>query len=67
MSLARLAERVRTGELSPREAVQSYLDRIETHAELNAYITVRGDEALAEADARRRQARSTASRSRSRT
>jgi aspartyl-tRNA(Asn)/glutamyl-tRNA(Gln) amidotransferase subunit A len=30
--------------------VQSYLDRIETHGELNAYITVRGDEALAEAD-----------------
>ncbi len=50
MSLARLAERVRTRELSPREAVQSYLDRIETQAELNAYITVRGDEALAEAD-----------------
>ena len=51
MSLARLAERLRARELSPREAVQSYLDRIETHAELNAYITVRGDEALAEADA----------------
>ena len=51
MSLARLAERLRAGELSPREAVERYLERIEAHRELNAYITVRADEALAEADA----------------
>ena len=42
---------MRAGELSPREAVQSYLDRIAAHAELNAYITVRAEAALAEAEA----------------
>jgi aspartyl-tRNA(Asn)/glutamyl-tRNA(Gln) amidotransferase subunit A len=51
VSLARLAERLRAGELSPREAVELYLERIEAHRELNAYITVRAEEALAEADA----------------
>ena len=52
MSVARLARELRAGELSPREAVQSYLDRIEQNdGELNAYITVRAEEALAEADA----------------
>ena len=51
MSVARLAARLRSGELSPREAVQSYLDRIEAHRGLNAYIDVRGEAALAEADA----------------
>lgn len=50
MSLARLAERLLAGELSPREAVQAYLDRIEAHADLNAYISVRAEEALAEAE-----------------
>ena len=51
MSVARLARELRAGELSPREAVQSYLDRIEQNdGELNAYITVRAEEALAEAD-----------------
>ncbi len=52
MTLARLAGALRAGELSPREAVERYLRRIEAiDAELNAYITVRADEALAEADA----------------
>lgn len=52
MTLARLADRLRGGELSPREAVQSFLDRIAEHdGALNAYITVRAEEALAEAAA----------------
>jgi aspartyl-tRNA(Asn)/glutamyl-tRNA(Gln) amidotransferase subunit A len=51
MSLAALKSRLDAGELTPREAVQEHLDRIEAHAELNAYITVRAEEALAEADA----------------
>ena len=37
-------------ELSPREAVEHYLERIEGHADLNAFISVR-EEALDEADA----------------
>src|SRR5262249_29262271 len=52
VSVAVLAERLRAGELSPHEAVQSYLDRIErVDGEVNAYITVRAEEALAEATA----------------
>lgn len=52
MSVAQLARELRTGVLTPREATQTYLDRIEqVDGEINAYITVRGDEALAEADA----------------
>jgi aspartyl-tRNA(Asn)/glutamyl-tRNA(Gln) amidotransferase subunit A len=52
MTLARLAERLHARELSPREAVQLYLDRIERlDGALNAYISVRAEEALAEADA----------------
>lgn len=52
MSLVALAARLRAGELSPREAVQSYLDRIEAiNPTVNAYIHVAGDEALAAADA----------------
>jgi aspartyl-tRNA(Asn)/glutamyl-tRNA(Gln) amidotransferase subunit A len=50
VSLARLAARLREGELSPREAVASYLERIEAQRDLNAYITVRAEEALREAD-----------------
>ena len=52
MSLSRLARGLRAGELSPREAVERYLRRIEAvDPEVNAYITVRVEEALAEADA----------------
>lgn len=52
MSVARLAGELRAGELSPREAVQTYLDRIDRlDGGLNAYITVRSEQALAEADA----------------
>jgi aspartyl-tRNA(Asn)/glutamyl-tRNA(Gln) amidotransferase subunit A len=51
MSVARLARRIRAGEVSPREAVQSYLDRIERlDGELNAFISLRAEEALAEAE-----------------
>jgi aspartyl-tRNA(Asn)/glutamyl-tRNA(Gln) amidotransferase subunit A len=52
VSIVLLAERLRAGELSPREAVQSYLDRIERiDGRLNSYISVRAEEALAEARA----------------
>ncbi|MGH3024176.1 MAG: amidase [Gaiellaceae bacterium] len=52
MSLARLAGALRAGELSPREAVAGCLRRIEAvDPEVNAYIAVRAEEALAEADA----------------
>ena len=51
MSLTALVARLRARELSPREAVQGYLERIEDRRELNAYITVRADEALVEAEA----------------
>lgn len=52
MSLVELAGRLRRSELSPREAVQDYLARIERlDGEINSYISVRGEEALAEAAA----------------
>lgn len=58
MTAAALARRLRGGELSPREAVQHYLDRIEAlDGAVNAYITVRAEEALAEADALERDPR----------
>jgi aspartyl-tRNA(Asn)/glutamyl-tRNA(Gln) amidotransferase subunit A len=51
MSVAALTARIRAGELSPREAVESYLERIvELDPALNAYISVRAEEALAEAE-----------------
>jgi len=51
VSIALLTRRLRAGELSPREAVESYLERIErVNPHLNAYITVRAEEALAEAE-----------------
>jgi aspartyl-tRNA(Asn)/glutamyl-tRNA(Gln) amidotransferase subunit A len=50
VTLTRLAERLRSRELSPREAVQSCLTRIEAAGELNAFISVRAEEALAEAE-----------------
>jgi aspartyl-tRNA(Asn)/glutamyl-tRNA(Gln) amidotransferase subunit A len=49
---ARLAAELREGVLSPTEAVEAYLDRIEAlDPGINAYITVRADEARAEAAA----------------
>jgi amidase len=48
--LARQAELVRAGEVSPRELVQLYLERIERlDPQLNAYRVVRGEQALGEA------------------
>jgi Asp-tRNA(Asn)/Glu-tRNA(Gln) amidotransferase A subunit family amidase len=52
VSVVEVARRIRAGELSPREAVESYLDRIERiDGPINSYLTVRAEEALAEADA----------------
>lgn len=52
MTLAALAAAIRRGELSPRDAVQDALERIERNDETyNAFITLRAEEALAEADA----------------
>jgi aspartyl-tRNA(Asn)/glutamyl-tRNA(Gln) amidotransferase subunit A len=50
VSVAETARRIRDGDLSPREAVESYLERI-AHLDgaINAYISLRGEEALAEA------------------
>jgi aspartyl-tRNA(Asn)/glutamyl-tRNA(Gln) amidotransferase subunit A len=50
MTLTALVGRLRARELSPREAVETYLARIDERRDLNAYITVRAEEALAEAD-----------------
>ena len=51
MSVTALAQQIRDRELSPREAVESYLERIEQlDGAINAYIAVRAEEALAEAD-----------------
>jgi len=52
VSVVEVARRIRAGELSPREAVESYLDRIERlDGPINSYLTVRAEEALAEAGA----------------
>jgi aspartyl-tRNA(Asn)/glutamyl-tRNA(Gln) amidotransferase subunit A len=50
VSVAAVAAAIRARELSPREAVERYLAAIGARRELNAYITVRAEEALAEAD-----------------
>ena len=52
MTVAALAAAIRRGELTPRDAVQDALDRIERDdPAFNSFLTVRGEEALAEADA----------------
>jgi amidase len=55
--LARQAEAVRAGEVSPRELVELHLERIERlEPQLNAFRTVRAERALAEAaEAERRR------------
>jgi aspartyl-tRNA(Asn)/glutamyl-tRNA(Gln) amidotransferase subunit A len=50
VTLARVAERIRAGEVSPQEAVLAALERIDTARDLNAFISVRGEEALVEAE-----------------
>ncbi len=50
MSVAALAERIRSGALTARAAVEESLQRIERAEALNAFISVRADEALDEAD-----------------
>jgi amidase len=50
--VAHQAELLRAGELTPRELVELYLGRIERlNPRLNAFVSVRADAALAEADA----------------
>ncbi len=51
LDITALAPRIARREISPVELTQAYLERIETHADLNAYITVDGERAL---DAARR-------------
>jgi aspartyl-tRNA(Asn)/glutamyl-tRNA(Gln) amidotransferase subunit A len=52
VSVAALAAAIRRGELSPREAVADALERIgRADRAYNSFITVRGEEALAEAGA----------------
>ncbi len=52
LTVAALARLIRAGELSPREAVEAALARIEAcEPALNSFISVRAEEALAEADA----------------
>ncbi len=51
LTATELAEKIRTGDVSSREATESTLARIESMEEsINAYITVTADEALASAD-----------------
>ena len=51
MSLSRIAASLRNGEFSPTEIVGSYLNLIEENKDLNAYLSVRGQEAMDEAKA----------------
>src|SRR3954452_7110861 len=50
--VARLSELLRAGEVTPRELVELYLARIERlDPQVNAFVSVRTDAALGEADA----------------
>ena len=49
ISARELAQRIRQKDISPVEAVQAALDRIEQRRQLNAFITVAADQALAAA------------------
>lgn len=50
MSIAQLTDRIRSGELTAREAVEESLRRIAEAEALNAFISVRPERALEEAD-----------------
>jgi len=56
MKAVALAQAIRDRQISPVEAVQAALDRIAARADLNAFITVTADAALAAAKAAERQA-----------
>ena len=50
--VARLGELLRAGDISPRELVELYLARIERlNPQINAFVSIRADQALTEADA----------------
>lgn len=49
LDITTLAPLIARREISPVALTQAYLDRIEAHADLNAYITVAGERALAAA------------------
>lgn len=52
MTAAELAEKIHSRELTSREVTQAFLDRIaETDGELNAFLYVGAEQALATADA----------------
>ncbi len=48
---AQIAAQVRSGQLSPVEVADAFLSRIEQHAHLNAFVTVRPEQVRAEAKA----------------
>lgn len=50
-SVAELSEKLQKREISAVEAAQQYLDRIEAHKDLNAFLDVRPEETLAQAKA----------------
>lgn len=52
LTAAELAEKIHSREITPREVTQAFLDRIaETNEELNSFLHVGAEEALAAADA----------------
>ncbi|HEX3832480.1 MAG TPA: amidase family protein, partial [Solirubrobacteraceae bacterium] len=56
--VARLGELLRQDQMTPRELTEIYLTRIERHnSALGAFISVRAERALAEADAAQRRLR----------
>ena len=50
-SVAELAAKLQNKEISAVEVAQQYLDRIEAHKDLNAFLDVRPEETLRQAEA----------------